>query len=180
MKKSDRGGATACDTLIPLGRLVNVHATHGELRLLPFNPDSATLKPGVTVILRRAIAQQQRQICAVRPHKRFLLVTFDGCDSMNAAEELVGYEVCVREAELPPAGPHEVYHYQLIGMTVLTTAGVEIGVIAEVLPLPQHDVCVVRTDAGEHLIPMIAEVVKKIDHDGHRLVIEPLPGLLGP
>jgi len=93
---------------------------------------------------------------------------------------LIGYEVCVHEQELPAVGPDEVYHYQLIGMTVVTTAGDEIGLVTDVMPTPANDVCVVRAGAREHLIPLIADVVKEVDRQQRRLIIDPLPGLLDP
>jgi 16S rRNA processing protein RimM len=148
----------AAEALIALGEIVNTHATHGELRVRLFNPNSTTLTRGATVVLRRRTDQQQRRIVGLRAHKHFLLLTLEGCDSMSAAEALIGCEVCVGEDELPPAGPDEVYHYQLLGMTVVTTAGTEIGVVKEVIPV----------------------VVRHVDHAAKRLVIDPLPGLLDP
>lgn len=168
----------APEALIALGDIVNTHATHGELRVRLFNPDSTVLARGATVVLRRAGELQRRRITALRPHKHLLLLTLDGCDSMDAAQALVGYEVCVREDELPPAGPDEVYHYQLVGMTVVTTVGTEIGVVTEVIAIGSNDVCVVRADRREHLIPLIADVVRHVDHADKRLIIDPLPGLL--
>ena len=168
----------APEALIALGEIVNTHATHGELRVRLFNPDSTVLTRGSTVVLRRDGEQQQRRIVTLRPHKHFLLLTFEGCDSMNAAQTLIGCEVCVREDELPPAGPDEVYHYQLLGMTVVTTGGTEIGVVTEVIPIGSSDVCVVRAGTQEHLIPLIADVVRHVDHADKRLIIDPLPGLL--
>jgi 16S rRNA processing protein RimM len=164
--------------LIPLGQLVNVHATRGELRMLPFNPHSTTLSAGATVVLRRRDDRQRWHIKAIRPHKRFLLLTLEGCASMAAAEALVGYEVCVAEDDLPPAGPGEIYHYQLLGMTVVTTTGAELGVVGEVFATAGHDVCVVRSPDAEHLIPLTANIVKEVDRERLRLVIDPLPGLL--
>ncbi len=164
--------------MVALGRLVNVHATRGELRMLPFNPDSTALSPGSSVVLRRGAERQRRHISAVRPHKHFLLLTLEGCASMTAAETLVGYEVCVAEGDLPPAGPGEIYHYQLLGMAVVTTSGADIGVVAEVLATPGNDVCVVRGAGAEHLIPLTANVVKEVDRERLRLIIDPLPGLL--
>lgn len=166
------------ETLIALGEVVSTHATHGELRVHLFNPGSTTLSDGLTVVLRRGAEQQQRRVVALRPHKHFILLSLEGCESMTAAQELVGYEVCVREQDLPPTGPDEVYHYQLLGMTVVTTAGSEVGVVADVISTPSNDVCVVRADAHEHLIPLIADVVRQVDRARHRLVIDPLPGLL--
>ena len=170
----------APEALIALGQIANTHATHGELRVRLFNPDSTILAPGVTVVLRRGAEQQTRRIIALRPHKHLMLVTLEDCESMTAAEALIGFEVCVREDALPPAGPQEVYYYHLVGMTVVTTTGLEVGVITEVIPIGSNDVCVVRADAGEHLIPLIADVVRTVDREQKRLVIDPLPGLLDP
>lgn len=170
----------AHEALIALGEVVNTHATHGELRVRLFNPHSTTLARGATVVLRRGTEHQERRIAALRPHKHLMLVTLEDCDSMTAAEALIGCEVCVREDELPPAGPEEVYHYELIGMTVVTTTGVAVGVVTEVIPVASSDVCVVRDGAIEHLVPLIADVVRTVDREEKRLVIDPLPGLLDP
>ena len=166
------------EALIPLGRLVNTHATRGELRLLLINPASDILQPGMQVVLRRDTHSEERTIVATRPHKRFLLITLEGCDSLNAAEELVGCELCVPENKLPSLNADEIYHYQLIGMRVLTTAGEDLGRVDEVMDLPANDVCIVRGGGREYLIPLIADVVKEIDSQQGHIIIEPLPGLL--
>ena len=165
-------------TLIALGHIAGPHATRGELRVRPFNPDSTTLQPGSTVVLRHGATSEERRVTAVRRHKHYLLVTLHGCDSMSAAEALKGHEVCVHEADLPDIGPDEIYHYELIGMTVITTTGAEVGIVAEVMGTPSNDICVVRAAEREHLIPLIDSVVKEIDRAGRRLIIDPLPGLL--
>jgi 16S rRNA processing protein RimM len=164
--------------LVPLGKLVNVHATRGELRMLPFNPDSATLSPGLTVVLRRGRAQNAHRLRTLRRHKRFVLLTLDGCDTMAAAQQLVGCEVCVTEDDLPAVKPGEIYQYQLIGMAVETTAGHHVGVVADVVNTASHSVCVVRAGDRENLIPMVAPIVMTIDRAARRMIIEPLPGLL--
>jgi 16S rRNA processing protein RimM len=178
VRQGERQHGVAAEKLIPLGHVVNAHATRGEVRLRPFNPHSTTLRTGSAVVLRRGAAQLARHVRSVRRHKGFVLLVLDGCESRTAAEALIGYEVCVPEADLPAAGPDEIYHYQLLGMTVVTTAGTEVGVVADVLTTGGNDVCVVRADAREHLIPLVGEVVKQVDRERLRLVIEPLPGLL--
>jgi 16S rRNA processing protein RimM len=168
----------APDTLIALGQLIKTHATRGELRLRLFNPASMALAAGSRVVLRRGAEQYERSVRGVRRHGQSLLLTLEGCESMSAAAALVGCELCVRQEDLPPAGSGEIYHYELVGMTVVTTAGVEIGTVSEVMSLPSNAVCVVRTGTGEHLVPLIADVVKQLDRGQRRIVIEPLPGLL--
>lgn len=166
--------------LVPLGAVVGTHALRGELRVRLFNPTSAALQADTIVVLRRAGMEREWRISGVRRHKQQVLMLLEGCASIDAAQQLVGCDVCVREQNLPPAAAGEVYHYELVDMTVVTTTGIEIGRIAEVLATPSNDVCVVRSDAGEYLIPVIADVIKHIDRTARRLTIEPLPGLLEP
>ena len=164
--------------LLAVGRIVTTHGLNGELRVQLFNPDSTLIQPGAEIVLRRDGGDSPRRIATVRPHKRVLLVTLTDCDSIEAAEALVGAEVCISKEDLPEIGPDEVYHYELVGMTVVTTNGEVLGAVAEVLSAGSSDICVVRQGTREYLIPMIADVIKEIDRPGRRLVIEPLPGLL--
>ncbi len=166
------------NSLIALGHVVGPHATRGELRVRPFNPDSTTLHAGCTIVLRDGQQCEERRVTAIRRHKHYLLLTVHGCDSMNAAETLTGREVCVHAAELPRIGPDEIYHYELVGMAVITTTGEDLGTVAEVLPTPSNDVCIVRARGREHLIPLVDTIVRAIDRTQRRLVIDPMPGLL--
>jgi len=164
--------------LIAVGRVVTTHGLRGELRLQLFNPDSTSIQPGAQVILRRNGDETCHQVLSVRPHKRVQLVILEGCNSIEQAETLVGADVYVCKDDLPPAGPDEIYHFELVGMKVVTTTGELLGTVAEVLAVGSNDICVVRHGAREYLIPMIADVIKQLDRPHHCLVVEPLPGLL--
>jgi len=164
--------------LIAVGRIVNTHGLRGEMRVQMFNPDSTAVQPETEVVLRHKGGDAPRRVRSVRPHNRVLLVILEGCDSIDQAETLVGAEVLVPKSDLPAPGPDEAYHFELEGMTVVTTGGDELGTVKEVMALGSNDICIVRNGEREYLIPMIADVVKKVDRDARRLVIEPVPGLL--
>ena len=46
------------------------------------------------------------------------------------------------------------------------------------IPTGSNDVLVVRDGTREHLIPVIADVIRTIDFDAGRVVITPIAGLL--
>ena len=173
-----RSARAAGTDVVALGTIVNTHGIRGEVRLLPHNPDTTALRSGTEVTLTRSGAEQPAEIAAVRRHKRFLLLTFRGVSSVEAAQALVGFELCVPVTTLPALSPGQVYHFQLIGLTVMTAAGERIGTIRKVMSTAANDVCVVSDGHREVLIPFIADVVKDIDTAAGRLVIDPLPGLL--
>lgn len=170
--------AVTDETLVSLGKVVKPHGIRGEIRFAPFNPTSTTVKAGSIVILRQNGAEQPRRVIAVRPHKHLQLLTLEDCTSMTAAETLVGAEVCVPASALPAPDPGEVYHRQILGLAMVTLDGTAVGTVVEIMPLPSADVCVVRADSREHLVPLVADIVKEIDVQGGRIVIDPPPGLL--
>ena len=168
------------EPLVELGPIVNRHGIRGELRLLPHNPQSdAAASSDELVLLWPGGRRETRRVRGARRHKRFVLLQLDGVADADAAEALVGCTVAVPRAALPPAGRDAVYHADLLGCAVVTTAGETLGTVREIMSTRSNDVCVVRDGRREVLVPMVADVIAEIDLAGRRVVVNPLPGLLG-
>lgn len=167
------------DDLIALGKIVAPHALRGEVRVHAYNRNSPQFSAGNCVILQHGDQQLDVEILSARRQGNVFVVRLSDCNSIEEAERLIGFEVCIPVEALPAPGDDEAYHFELIGMRVVTTAGDDIGVIDEIMESPSADICVVHGPSGEHLIPLVQDFVKQIDREGRRLVIEPVPGLLG-
>lgn len=167
-------------TAIAVAELGAAHGLRGQLRLWPYHGDAPSLEPGRGVLLERDGEWLAATMVTVAPHGRGMLVTLGGIADRDAAAALTGMRVLVREADLPATDEGEFYTYELDGFAVVTTDGRTLGTIAETFPTGLNDVWVVRGDGREHLIPIIADVVREIDRPGRRVVIEPMPGLLDP
>jgi 16S rRNA processing protein RimM len=167
--------------LVALGEIVGTHGVRGLLRLRPYSDPSAALAAAQTVfVTSRPPAAHTRAIAigSARPHGRIVLVDLAGIDDLATAEPLIGSTLSVAEADLPAPGPGEFYAFQLEGLEVVTSAGARLGTVASLLATGSNEVLVVRDGAHEHLIPVIADVVRAIDVAGGRVVIEPIDGLL--
>ncbi len=81
------------------------------------------------------------------------------------------------------ADPDEFRDHQLIGLTVLTTAGEQVGEVRDVLHYGQ-DLLVVagsgKRAGTEIMIPFVSAIVPEVDLAGRQLRIDPPPGLLDP
>jgi len=165
-------------TAVAVAELGAPHGLRGQLRLWPYQGDAPSLESGLRVLLERDGAWLEATIVAVAPHGRGMLLTLDGISDRDAAAALTGMRVLVREADLPALDEGEFYPYELDGFAVVTTDGRALGTIAETFPTGLNDVWVVRGEGREHLIPIIADVVREIDRDARRVVIEPMAGLL--
>jgi 16S rRNA processing protein RimM len=117
-------------------------------------------------------------VAATRWHSGELLVRFEGYRDRTAAEELRGISLSIDSGTLAPTGDPDVFHdHELIGLTVRTADGTEIGVVEDVLH-PAQDVLSIRAASGEILVPFVKAIVTEVDVANGVLVIDPPPGLL--
>ena len=53
-----------------------------------------------------------------------------------------------------------------------------VGVLNDIMWLPNNDIYVIKNGSQEFLIPVIPEVIKRLDHDKKIILITPMDGLL--
>ncbi len=172
---------TAADvgTAVSVGQIVGAHALRGWVRLRPYQTLTASLVAGGRVFLERDGVRREARVTHAAPHGQGLvLLGLEGVTDRTTAEALRGTTVLVPGEDLPPLGADEYWHHEVLGFTVETVAGEPIGTITATMHNGLHDVWEVRADGHEHLIPVVAEVVRAIDKEARRVRIEPLPGLL--
>ena len=73
----------------------------------------------------------------------------------------------------------DFYWHELIGCTVETEAGDEVGVVRELWDTGRHDVLVVEGGpGGQVLIPTVREIMTRVDRAARRIVVDAIPGLI--
>ena len=120
---------------------------------------------------------------SARWHSARLLVSFAGITDRTLAEALRGVWLTVDATQVTaPEDPDEFHDHQLVGLTVMTTAGEQVGVVTDVRHHGQ-DLLVIEPAAGsrrrgELLVPFVAAIAVNVDVDSGRMVIDPPAGLL--
>ncbi|MGM0844575.1 MAG: ribosome maturation factor RimM [Bacillota bacterium] len=165
-----------------VGKIVNTHGVKGEVRVISRTdfPDERYKKGNMLYLfVEQGRAPVELTVESHRKHKNFDLLTFVGYTDISMVESFKDGIVKIDETQLGDLKEGEFYFYEIIGCTVKTADGVEIGSITEILTPGANDVWVVKGAKGkEILIPYIDDVVKEIDIDSKTIVIEPLEGLL--
>ena len=159
---------------VAIGRVGAPWGVRGAFSVLPLADSRALFAPGRDV----TIAGKPYTIESAQWRKGMVYLRLSGIESREAAGELRGRLLAVAEAELEPLPEGQYYRFQLIGLTVVSTEGEELGRLADVLSTGANDVYVVRGGRGEVLLPATDEVVREIDLKAGRMLIEALPGLL--
>jgi 16S rRNA processing protein RimM len=167
-------------TRLRVGVISGMHGLRGAVRVRPDNPDSETLEQVRRVFLENpaGVVREYRLRRAERMNRAVIRVMLEGVGDPDAAAALRGSTIAVAFEDLPAKAPGEFYHYEAIGCEVATTEGRRLGVIEEVIATGANDVWVVRDGDLEVLVPVIDNVVKSIDLDARRMVVEAVPGLL--
>ena len=168
-----------------VGFLQRAHGIKGEIfvNVLTDHPESV-FAPGVVLYPGGADADEPDpdlpplRVEAIRPFQRGFLVSFGGLDDRTQAEILAGHYLFQSVDDLEPLEEGEVFHHQLLGLTVCTVDGEEVGTVSQVFELQPADLLEVRMEKGVVMIPFRREMVAEVDVEGGRLVIDPPEGLL--
>ncbi len=164
--------------LIVFGRIVGAHGLRGALRVRLDNPPSDLQANARVLVDQNGTLVEYRVRSASRAGHGSLKMELEGIDYIAQAQALRGAELYIAVDDLPPIAEHEFYYFQVVGLRVETTDGQLLGKIDEVFFNGSNDVWVVKNDAREILVPVIDDVVRQIDLEGGRVVIEAIPGLL--
>jgi 16S rRNA processing protein RimM len=101
----------------------------------------------------------------------FAWLFFEGFDSMEKADTLVGWKLFVEESQLLPQPDNRAYLHEIIGMRVLDRNGVEVGVVTNVIAMPAHEVYEVQVGEKTILLPAIDEFVEEFNLSERYMVI---------
>lgn len=167
-----------------VGRILRAHGIKGEAVVEVRTDDPVGRFTAGTVFDTDPTSAGPLTVRSVRPHRGRLLVGFAEVGDRGGVEARRGVRLLVDARDAEPAEDDDYYDQQLVGLAVVTAAGVSVGTVAEVMHLPGHDLLAVRRNdsAGgpEVLIPFVREIVPEIDLAAGRLVVEPPLGLLDP
>ena len=165
-----------------VGKIVNTHGIRGEVRVI-----SSTDFPEERYAIgnKLSLFQEEKKtplvltVATHRQHKNFDLLTCEGFLTIEMVEAFRGGILKISENQLTNLEGNEFYFHEIMGCTVYDLEGQEIGVVTDILQTGANDVWTVTPAKGkEHYIPYIEEVVKEIDIDEKKIIIDPLDGLL--
>jgi 16S rRNA processing protein RimM len=162
---------------LDVGRIVRPHGLRGELVFQSFSELVQILKPSTEIHL--GPEHTPAIVSAIRPHRSRYLLSIEGCEDRNAAEERRGEVVRIRFEQAEPLQEGVYYHWQILDLQVFTSEGDLLGTIVEILETGANDIYVVKDEQdGEILLPAIKDVILKVDLESSRMIVDVPTGLL--
>ena len=171
-------GRAVPEGYVELGAVARPHGIRGELAVDWYADAPPAACPRLW-LFRRGTEPEAVEVLASRNHKGRPLLTLAGVTDRDAAEALRGVVLCVPRDELPEAAEDEVYLADLMGADVILPDGSRVGRLDHVEQPAGQEIWAIRTDDGrEILFPAQADFIRSFDLPGHRVCIDPPPGLL--
>lgn len=153
--------------MIRVGQIGGAYGLDGAVKVIPLTDFADRFDPGSTFL----IDGTEREVEWSRPGHPGLVVKLRGVDNRTLADLYRGRYIEVAEEDARPLAEGRFYHHQVVGLTVLTSSGRQLGTIAEILERPANDVWVSREGVVEHLIPATRDAVVEVDVAGGRVVV---------
>lgn len=157
---------------MPVGRISGVFGIQGWLKVYSYTEPRENIAQFSSWMIEHDGSRREATVEEGKRHGKGVVVKLSGIDDRDAALALVGAEIEVSRAALPPVAPGEYYWADLEGLSVRNEAGELLGRVDHLLATGAHDVLVLDGD-GSRLIPFVAgEIVKDVDLAAGVLVVD--------
>ena len=104
------------------------------------------------------------------------MARLSGITNKNSSEALRGKKLFISKSVLPKKGKNEFFCFDLLGLSVKTVEGRELGVVKRVLNFGAGDIL---ETSDKSMIPFTLKMVPVVNLKRKEIIVEKIPELLG-
>jgi 16S rRNA processing protein RimM len=178
MTKESSSTSLSDHDFLRVGVITSPHGVHGEMRVFPTTDDPGRFSDlkMVYVDLKQGLAEFAVE--GVKYVKNMVILRLSGITTRDDAERFRKKDILISRDQAVPLAENEYFIADLIGLTVMTDEGEELGKLTEVMKTGANDVYVVQGERyGEVLIPVIRDSHLHTDLEKGVITVHLLPGL---
>ena len=166
------------DNLLEIGQIVNTYGIKGFIKVVPFLDYKEQFKDFHKIYIDLNKKNEEFFIEQLKISKELVLIKLKGIETIEQAEMFRNQYIKIERKDIKlEEGAHFIV--DLLGLEVYTEEGTLLGNIKEILQPGCNDVYIIKNSENkEILIPVIPEVVKKIDIENHKVIVHLLDGLI--
>lgn len=161
---------------IKIGKIVNTHGVRGEIKVISHTDYLERFEEIDYLYTEKD--DKKRKINSVRYAKGMAYLKLEGINDMTEAEKFKNTYVSIDETNVRELPEGRYYIYDLEGMDVYLMNGDKLGVLTEVIQNTANDVYEVTDKKKKYYIPALKSVIKEVNVEEKKMIIEPLKGLL--
>ena len=162
-----------------IATIVGAHGIKGAVRARYFtNTPDYYLKEKLFFLEKEGILSPLN-IISINKSKNCWIIRFDEIHSRNDAEVIKGCRLLLPDDHLRPLESNEFFLHKIIGCRVEDQKGQILGKITNILETGANNVYEVSDGSSVFLVPDVPHVVLDMNVETKKMVIDPLPGLIG-
>ncbi|HKW06727.1 MAG TPA: ribosome maturation factor RimM [Candidatus Dormibacteraeota bacterium] len=153
--------------MIRVGQVTGAYGLEGAVKVTPLTDFQDRFDPGASLLLD-GCAHAVEWSRAGQPG---LVVKLEGIDNRTMADLFRGRYLEIRDDEMRSLEAGRFYHRQVVGLAAVTSSGLKLGLIEEILERPANDVWVSRDGSIEHLIPATQDAIVSVDLSAGTVIV---------
>ncbi len=159
-------------SLVEVGEIVGAFGVLGWVKVRSFTDPPANILNYIPWALGSSEAPRSAKLVEGRPQGAGVVARLEGVEDRDQAIALKGTRILVPRQCFPDASPGTYYWADLIGLDVVTVAGVALGKVRGLLETGANDVLDVKGER-DRLIPfVVGEFVKNVDLAESRITVD--------
>lgn len=162
-----------------VGVISNTHGVRGEVKVYPTTDDIKRFDYLKEAVIDTGKEYMNVDVIGTKYFKNMVILKFRQFDNINQVIPYKGMDLLVTRENTIPLSEGEHFIVDLIGSSVVTDEGKELGELIDVLQTGANGVYVVRMENGkEVLLPVIKECVLEKDIENKVIKVHMMKGLL--
>lgn len=168
------------EDLLQVGVITTTHGLKGEVKVFPTTDDVNRFYELDEVILESDGKKIPLHVQSCRFFKQFVILKFKEYKDINEVEKYKRAPLYVTRENAVSLDEDEYFIADLIGMKIITEAGIELGRLKNVITTGANDVYEVElSQGGVVLIPAVKECILDVDMEAGEMIIHLMKGLIG-
>jgi len=163
---------------LSIGQIINTHGLRGAVKVYPLTDDISRFKKLKEVYVEENDGIVKYKVESVKFLSSTVSVKLKGVDSEEAANKLRGSYIKVDRKSAVKLPKDTYFICDLIDLEVYDEKGLLLGTVKDVLQTGSNDVYVIQSSGKDILIPALKDIVKKIDLENKKILVEMPEGLI--
>lgn len=164
--------------LCAVGVIAKVFGVKGEVKLHSYSRSLEEIKELDTVL----VGESEKSVVGmtierVTTRGNDIYIKFKDVGDRNASESLIGHFLFVEETKRKRLRLGEFFVDDIIGVAVFDLHKKRLGVLIDVVQYGHQDMYIVKTSAGNVMVPAVRGIVREVDVPKRTMMIDPPEGL---
>lgn len=160
------------------GKIINTHGLRGEVKVVTWTDYPEVFEDIDYLFVKTKNGEMRLDLKNIKYQKNNIIIKFEQLSTIEEAEKLKN-QILYVERDMLGELPEDVHYIaDLIGLEVFEEDGKRVGVISDVFNTGANDIYDVKREGKRNLLlPVIDDVVKEIDIENNKVVVNIMEGL---